>query len=72
MRGPADHAQVQHQRRQSTMPDASLQQAWFRSMKNVLEEIDESLKCIGIWPYRFLDLGYELDERFQTPIYRLM
>lgn len=41
-------------------------------MKNVLEEIDESLKCIGIWPYRFLDLGYELDERFQTPIYRLM
>ncbi|KAF9461145.1 hypothetical protein BDZ94DRAFT_1196646 [Collybia nuda] len=57
LRGPADHAQVQHQRKQSTTPDASLQQAWFRSMRNVLEEIDESLKCIGSWSFRFLDLG---------------
>ncbi|KAJ7644325.1 hypothetical protein FB45DRAFT_824435 [Roridomyces roridus] len=54
----AEHAHMQHQRKQADAPDASLQKAWFRSMFLVLEEIDQVLRCVpSRVPIRFLDLG---------------
>ncbi|KAJ6466490.1 hypothetical protein C8R45DRAFT_910536 [Mycena sanguinolenta] len=55
---PSEQAYFQHQRRQADAPDPGLQKAWFNSMRNVLEEIDQVLRCVPeIMPFRFLDLG---------------
>ncbi|KAJ7288544.1 hypothetical protein C8J57DRAFT_1116118 [Mycena rebaudengoi] len=55
---PSEQAYFQHQRKQADAPDPALQKAWFNSMRNVLEEIDQVLRCIPEHvPFRFLDLG---------------
>ncbi|KAJ7695953.1 hypothetical protein B0H17DRAFT_1131144 [Mycena rosella] len=56
---PSEQAYFHHQRKQADAPDSALQKAWFNSMKNILEEIDQVLRCIpDRMPFRFLDLGY--------------
>ncbi|KZP17577.1 hypothetical protein FIBSPDRAFT_911933 [Athelia psychrophila] len=51
-------AHTAHQKKLSDAPDLATQQAWFRGMKKVLEEIDEFVKCIPeTVPLKFLDLG---------------
>jgi len=51
-------AYFDHQRKQSDNPDLGTQQAWFRGMKNVLQEVDEGLRCIPlISRWHFLDVG---------------
>ncbi|KAJ7714201.1 hypothetical protein B0H16DRAFT_1619145 [Mycena metata] len=55
---PSQNAYLQHQRKQADAPDLGLQKAWFNSMRNVLEEIDQVLQCVpASMPFRFLDLG---------------
>ncbi|KAF8208665.1 hypothetical protein K438DRAFT_1812674 [Mycena galopus ATCC 62051] len=55
---PSEQAYLQHQRKQADAPDPALQKAWFNSMRNVIEEIDQMLRCVpDIMPFRFLDLG---------------
>ncbi|KAJ7430624.1 hypothetical protein FB451DRAFT_1356961 [Mycena latifolia] len=55
---PSEQAYFQHQRKQADAPDPALQKAWFNSMRAVLEEIDQVLRCIpDRLPFRFLDLG---------------
>ncbi|KAJ7164670.1 hypothetical protein C8R43DRAFT_987869 [Mycena crocata] len=55
---PSEQAYFQHQRKQADAPDPALQKAWFNSMRNVLEEIDQELRCVpDRFPFRFLDLG---------------
>ncbi|KAJ7134479.1 hypothetical protein C8R44DRAFT_770555 [Mycena epipterygia] len=55
---PSEQAYFQHQRKQADAPDLALQKAWFNSMRNVLEEIDQVLRCVpDMLPFRFLDLG---------------
>ncbi|KAJ7729695.1 hypothetical protein DFH07DRAFT_849886 [Mycena maculata] len=55
---PSEEAYFQHQRRQADAPPETLQRAWFNSMRNVLEEIDQVLRCVpDSLPFRFLDLG---------------
>ncbi|KAJ7163273.1 hypothetical protein C8R46DRAFT_1177454 [Mycena filopes] len=55
---PSEQAYLQHQRKQADAPDLALQKAWFNSMRNVLEEIDQVLQCVpASMPFRFLDLG---------------
>jgi len=60
-RGKGAHslnAHFQHQRKLSDAPGPELQQTWFRGMKNVLEEIDQALRCIPeMCRFRFLDVG---------------
>jgi len=51
-------AHFQHQRAQSDAPSPELQQSWFRSMKNVLEEVDQALRFIPQGcRFHFLDVG---------------
>ncbi|KAJ7202800.1 hypothetical protein GGX14DRAFT_652885 [Mycena pura] len=55
---PSEKAYLQHQRKQADAQDPALQRAWFNSMRNVLEEIDQVLWLVpGNLPFRFLDLG---------------
>ncbi|KAJ6620771.1 hypothetical protein B0H10DRAFT_1791197, partial [Mycena sp. CBHHK59/15] len=54
----SEQAYLQHQRKQADAPDPALQKAWFNSMRNVFEEIDQVLRCVpDRTPFRFLDLG---------------
>ncbi|RDB29835.1 hypothetical protein Hypma_013931 [Hypsizygus marmoreus] len=51
-------AQLEFQKRQSDAPTIELQRAWFRSMRNVLEEVDTAVRCIPTrTPWYFLDIG---------------
>lgn|ERR1700727_2440289 len=51
-------AYFNHQRKHSDNPDPETQQAWFRGMKDVLQELDEVLGCIPlISRWHFLDVG---------------
>lgn len=55
---PSLNAYFQHQRKLSDAPGPELQQTWFLGMKNVLEELDQVLRCIPeTCPFRFLDVG---------------
>nr|GAT49855.1 predicted protein [Mycena chlorophos] len=55
---PAAEAHRDFQRRQADSQDPTLQHAWLKSMKKVLEEIDDVLKVVPTKsPIRFLDLG---------------
>jgi len=57
-RDPFIRAQFDHQRKQSDDPSPEIQAAWFRGMKDVLQEIDEMLGCIPLFsPLYFLDVG---------------
>ncbi|KAJ7242814.1 hypothetical protein B0H12DRAFT_1188775 [Mycena haematopus] len=54
----SEQAYFQHQRKQADAPDPALQKAWFNSMRTVMEEIDQVLRCVPeTTPFRFLDLG---------------
>lgn len=56
--GPSLNAYFHFQRKQSDTPEPHLQQAWFRSMKLVLDEIDTALRCVPIhFQLSFLDVG---------------
>jgi hypothetical protein len=55
---PSIRAHFEHQRKQSDNPDPGLQRAWFRGMKNVLQELDEVMGCIPLFSsLHFLDVG---------------
>jgi hypothetical protein len=57
-RNSSVRAHFDHQRKQSDDPDQELQHIWFRGMKNVLQEVDEELRCIPLFsPLHFLDVG---------------
>jgi len=57
-RAPSLNAHFHYQRKLSDAPGPELQQTWFRGMKNVLEELDQVLRCIPqTCPFRFLDVG---------------
>jgi len=55
---PSVRAHFDHQQKQSDNPNPQLQKAWFNSMKSVLQEVDEALRCIPFSvPLYFLDVG---------------
>jgi hypothetical protein len=57
-RNASVRAYFDHQRKQSDNADITLQHAWFRGMKNVLQEVDEALRCIPLlFPLHYLDVG---------------
>jgi hypothetical protein len=57
-RAPSLNAHFHYQRKLSDAPGPELQQTWFCQMKNVLEELDQVLRCIPqTCPFRFLDVG---------------
>ncbi|CAK5284378.1 unnamed protein product [Mycena citricolor] len=54
----AERAHMQFQQRAADAQDPVRQQGWFRSMQQVMQEIDEMTLCVpAAVPIRFLDLG---------------
>ncbi|KAF7299248.1 FtsJ domain-containing protein [Mycena indigotica] len=58
LQSPAEEAHLDFQRRQADSQDPVLQKAWFHSMNNAFEEIDDVLKVVPQTSrIHFLDLG---------------